>query len=681
MCGIVGFFSRSGQPAIDADRLKYMRDTMTHRGPDDAGLKMFDEGRAGFAHRRLSIIDLSSAAHEPMQYLGGRYWLTYNGEVYNFLELRSQLEGKGYSFCSASDAEVILAAYAEWGPECVNHFNGMWAFAIWDNEEKELFCSRDRFGIKPFYFYDDGDMFIFASETRAILASGHIDVKPCEKSMATYLKTGVVDGLDETFFDGIFRLKPAHWLVLSEKETKLKQYWQINVSPRDSKISQQDFGEIREIFEDTVRLRLISDVPLGVCLSGGLDSSSIFAVASRVSGRQLKTFSSFFTEDETYDERPFFNIIANKYRADKYTVQPDGSNLMQILPKIIWHLEEPPFAPGVFPQWHVMEMASPLVHVLLDGQGGDELLAGYMHYYRYLLLDMFGSSNLAGYWRERKEALKCGISIPRTGAIIEYIIPGEIGNIWNKIRSMPGPIPRKIRHEWSRVRSVLNTCLRRSRGNGNISEQELSVYNKWDIANGERLSRVMPEIPQINWPYFGDSRSWLNERLYQDITYAMLPALLKYEDKIGMAFSIEARVPFLDYRLVEKVFSLPPFAKIFNGWTKYVFRRAMNGILPREIQWRRDKKGFPTPFKEWFKSSLFPHVESYILEAKLVSDGYLDKKKIEHFLQGHCNGVYDLSRHIWLWLSLSFWYEIHNKLADRSLGAEPVKRILRIRET
>lgn len=634
MCGIVGFISRLGRKTLDVKRLSVMRDTMIHRGPDDAGVRLFEDGKVGLAHRRLSIIDLSSAGREPMSSRDGRYWLIFNGEIYNFRDLRSKLISKGYDFYSSCDAEVILAAYAAWGTECVKRFNGMWAFAIWDTKEKTLFCSRDRFGIKPFYYYDDGDLFIFASEIRAILASGCTSQEPFLESVAAYLGSEIVDGLETTFFEEIFRLKPAHSLLISENGTKIWRYWNLEVAPRDSNMSPTDVARVAESFEEAVRSHMVSDVPLGVSLSGGLDSSSIFAVASRIKKDRFSVFSCYFEDGDRYDETYYFNKVADEYGAVKYSVLPDKNQLLDILPKIIWHLEEPPLSYGVYPRWHIIELASNHVKVQLVGQGGDEIFAGYDDYYWLFLRDCLAQRSSLRFYREFLSIFGRNFSLVSLS------------------------IFRRIQHflSYQGFHRMI----------GKAGHYPLSALSP----AGERLAGIRSE--QGDWA--GSIRrgdSWLNERLYYDTTYGLLPTLLKYDDKIGMAFSVECRVPFLDHRLAELVFSLSPFVKIRNGWTKYILRQAMNRILPREVQWRPDKMALTMPFSEWLRGPLLSAAEERILEGELPHNGYLNRNKLEVLLKGHRKRQYDLSTLIWKWLCLSIWFELHTQLADSSLAARP----------
>jgi len=633
MCGIVGFISRRGGKTLDIERLSEMRDTMFHRGPDDAGVRFFEGGKVGLAHRRLSIIDPSSAGHQPMSYLDGRYWLTFNGEIYNFRNLRSELTSKGHIFRSSCDAEVILAAYAEWGTQCVERFNGMWAFAVWDSKEKTLFCSRDRFGIKPFYYYDDGDMFIFASEIRAILASGITSPEPFLESVTAYLGPGIVDGLETTFFEGISRLKPAHSLMISEKGRKIWRYWNLEVAGRDSSTSKADGARVAESFEQAVCSHLVSDAPLGVSLSGGLDSSSIFAIASRLRNDRLPAFSCYFEDGGRYDERYYIDKVADDYGAAKYSVVPDKNRFLDILPKIIWHLEEPPLAYGVYPRWHIMELAGNHVKVLLVGQGADEIFAGYDYYHWFFLQDHL-ARNKSHLYGDFLSGLGRNISLTSLTA-------------FSKIQKLLGYMG------FHRTKHKADTF------------SPSTLYPA-----GERLAGTRSD--QRGWT--GPVRrgnSLLNERLYYDTTYGLLPTLLKYDDKIGMAFSVESRVPFLDHRLVELAFSLSPFVKIRNGWNKYILREAMNGIIPREVQWRREKVPFTMPFNEWLQGTLLSEVEERILEGGLSSNGYMNGNKLKLLFNGHRKRQYDISIIIWKWLCLSIWFELHTQLPDQSFAAKP----------
>lgn len=626
MCGIVGYLSRSGNTSLGHARLAFMRDTMLHRGPDGYGIELFEAGRVGLAHRRLAIIDLSSAGHEPMSFHNQRFWLTFNGEIYNAEALREDLITQGCRFRSACDAEVLLASYATWGKDCVQRFHGMWAFAIWDAQEKILFCSRDRFGIKPFYYYDNGDLFAFASEIRAILASGSIPIEPHCDALIYYLEAGLIDGLEDTFFQSIKRLQPGYCLRISEHGSQSWRYWDLLTTPiSDEDSTPHIIEKVRSTFQAVVRSHLVSDVPLGVSLSGGLDSSSIFGIASQLKPGPICTFTSYYEEPGPFDERLYSDQMTALYPAHEYQVYPKREQLFQILPRIIWHLEEPPLAHGVYPRWHIAELASHHIKVLLVGQGGDELLAGYSHYVIDLFMDYLSQGQVLRTCR-------------------------ELAATWNH---QGVKIPVEL------LKTSLKEFLPRQRWR-KLVRPSTSVL-------GPLLKNLDLSFPQKHYPKSGQSR--LNEHLYYDLVHGTLPTLLKYEDKIDMAFSIEGRVPFLDHRFAELCFSLGSTAKIRDGWGKAILRDAMAQLLPSEVCWRREKIGFPTPFNIWFRGSLFRDAKERIMESNLHRDGYLDRRQVERVLKEHSNEKRNHSQSIWKWLCLAIWFEGSSHLSDRSYAA------------
>ena len=631
MCAIVGFMSYTGRKAINHDRLLQMRDSMMHRGPDGAGIRMFDHGCVGLAHRRLSILDLSTAGNQPMSWANERYWLTYNGEIYNSPELRSELSAAGARFLSNCDSEVILAAYAAWGSDCVNRFKGMWAFAIWDDHEKTLFCSRDRFGIKPFYYIDDGEHFVFASEIRAILASGIVDTEPNSSSVAAYLGLGIVDGRKETFYSGIKRLMPAHSLQIHDGRKQLWRYWDIAVAGLDTECAAADIGRIRDAVKEAVRSHLLSDAPLGYSLSGGLDSGAIVSLASKLRQGNNIVFTAWFYEGSQYDERRYADMIAESCATDAFTIEPDNDALWELLPKILWHLEEPPMAHGVYARWHVAQLASQYVKVLMVGQGADEIFAGYPAYYEHYLHDYQVRYGKLAFYRE----------------------------LWASLGSNSA---RCSSSRLQRMRQLLKQIHQHRKPAGPTPPPAIT-------AAGERIREELPSTAPTTGKGPITSTSQLKSRLYRDVTSGLLSTLLKYDDKIGMAFSVECRVPFLDYRLVELAFSLSPFEKMCQGWTKKIFRDAMTGIVPPAIQWRADKMPYPMPANRWFRSEMLDQAEERILYGAATARGYLDRTRLEELFTGYRAKRFDITHAIWHWLCLSMWLEISEKLPDRSLAA------------
>lgn len=529
MCGIIAIFDKKTK--IIKNEVEKLRDLMVHRGPDDAGI--FVKHSLALAHRRLSILDLSPAGHQPMG-LNGNY-IVFNGEIYNYIELAKEnnisLED------NHSDTFVLLSILNKFGPDILNKLNGMWGFVYYDSKKEELLISRDRFGKKPLYYYEDGNVFIVSSEIKPILYSKYYKKEINKEAVDEYLRSGLVDGLEETFFKGIKRFPASHFAIYSLREKKfktIKRYYSIEESIYEvSNDERENIQQFKELFFDAVKIRLRSDVEVGTCLSGGLDSSSIYCVASEISNKPIQSFSSRFKE-KGYDEGYFINQVIKKYPGKNHFVFPEYANFESKLRKIIYYLEEPSKAMGVYPQWHVMELASKHLKVLLDGQGGDEILAGYDPYYASFLADI---KNPIKFFSE----------------VLEIIDKKSIGILKSLMKGVLG---------------------RYLKGKKNFQS------------------------------------SYLATKLLYDIYRDMLPALVKYEDKIGMAFSIETRMPFLDYRIVNFVFSLENKYKIRNGWNKWILRKAMKNILPDEVIYRKDKKGFPTPFNKILEQN--KHLEKYI---------------------------------------------------------------------
>jgi len=535
MCGIVGIYSKKSQ--INKSEFIKLRDLMVHRGPDDAGIYMNHENNFALGHRRLSILDLSEHGHQPMVSKNNNV-LCFNGEIYNYIELaNSELN---YNLKdNHSDTNVLLRLLEKDGVNCINRLNGMWGFIYFDTNKNELIISRDRFGKKPVYYYENDEVLMVASELKPIIESEYYRKKINQKSVDEYIKTGLVDGLEDTFFEGIKRFPSASYGIYSLNENKFKvieKFYTIEESIyKVSDNEEENIEKFKELFIDAVKIRMRSDVEVGTCLSGGLDSSSIYCVASEISKTPLQSFSSRFKE-EGYDEGYFIDKVVEKYPGKNHFTFPEYKNFEEKLRKIIYYLEEPSKAMGVYPQWHVMELASKHLKVLLDGQGGDEVLAGYDSYYGPYLADVMTKNPL----------------------------------------------------------SFLSAVL--------------DIKDKKDLKLLSTMPRATARVLLKDNKKFNNS--FLSERLIRDVYKNMLPALVKYEDKIGMAFSIEARMPFLDYRLVNFAFSLDEKYKIKKGWNKSILRDSMKDFLPVEITYRKDKKGFPTPFNKILEKN--KHLEKYI---------------------------------------------------------------------
>jgi asparagine synthase (glutamine-hydrolysing) len=669
MCGIVGIFSSDFQE-VTPELLERMTKTIRHRGPDDVGYVLVNtftgrcEPRSGddtiaeltgtikplsapteftfdtvLCHRRLSIIDLSAAGHQPMSNEEGTVWIVHNGEVYNHAELREELKSRGHRFRSRTDTEVILHSYEEWGRECLCRFNGMWAFAIWDSRERKLFCSRDRFGIKPFYYYFDGKRLLIASEIKSLLEANFVARKPNDQTIFDYLVYGLEDCTEDTFFGGIRQLRGGHYLEFHPRENgfEIKRYYDVPLRHKLKGLSDDEYARrFRELLEDSIRLRLISDVPLGTCLSGGLDSSSIVCVIDKLmreKGLKLpgashgqRTFSARFNE-EAYDEGPFIDDVVKKTGVDAYYTRATGEGLWTTLPDLIWQQEEPFTLPYVYPQFAVYEFAKQSgVKVALDGQGADELLAGYGIYFAAL----FSYFMRTFQWKElvterlyhsRRRAKAAGHDL----LIAAYHL-----------------LPRDVRL-WGRrvMKADGKPCLNKEFSTG---------FTGYHFR--ESLSRVRS--------------NFFDEYLYERFANSILPGLLRDQDKNSMAHSIESRVPFLDYRLVEFVFSSPWEQKIHRATRKFILRSAMKEILPESVANRNAKMGFSAPVDLWFRTPLGDKVSEILNSQSFRERSFFDAREVQQEFKAHLNGQKNIGNIILRWLNLELWLRM---FIDRPVAA------------
>ncbi len=647
MCGIAGILRRDGGSA-SRERLEWMNQVQAHRGPD--GHDVFADGPVGLAHRRLAIIDLTPSGLQPMT-IEGRT-LVYNGEIYNFRELRTELEGLSHRFIGDSDTEVLLRAYLQWGKACVTRFNGMFAFALWDAGKSELFCARDRLGIKPFFYVEDGEGFEFASEIKTLLHKPERR-KPRLRTLVRFLGEGLTDDEWETFFQDVKLLPPAHTLTVTQGRSVLERYWKIRpevttekllaeaaLEPRvfpsvlEREADPNYFPDVpgleeaaqafRALLQDAVRLRLRSDVPVGTCLSGGLDSSSVVACASSLSDRPVETFSSIYPH-RGYDEKRFIDDVVAAFGTVPNPVEPSGEDLPDLFDRLVWHQDEPTGGPGLYSQWRVMETAKTKVTVLLDGQGGDELLAGYHHYFREYLSELAKERQTKGQTFDRVMA---------EAKIIDEVTGHDHTSLAERaIRRAKRP---KILKLFQRERP------------GKVKTP--AILHR-DLARAvSKTDATRMDIDRI----FSNS---LSQKLYDDLTRFSIPALLRYEDRSSMAFSLEARVPFLDYRLVEFCFSLPIEFKIAPPLTKLVLRKAMNGRLPSSVTQRSDKLGYPTPFGGWLREGLRDWVEDFFAGQDFRDSCVLDGPACREIWRSHLSGE-DRSWEMWRILHTHRWSQL-----------------------
>jgi asparagine synthase (glutamine-hydrolysing) len=615
MCGIVGWINFNGED-IDRHTLIRMRDILVHRGPDHGGI--FIDGPIGLAHRRLSIIDLSPAAHQPMSNEDETIWIITNGEVYNYVELTEELLKKGHVFKSKSDAEVIVHGYEEKGINYLHYLNGMFAFALYDRNSNTVFLVRDRVGVKPLYYYVNKNRFLFASEIKALLMHDEIEAETNYEAVHDYLSFEYT--LDDgTLFKNIKKLLPGHYIKIGIKGYETKLYWDIDLGTISEKTECESVEQLRKLIFDSVALRLRSDVPVGCYLSGGLDSSLVSAVASQLNKTTLSSFTGRFLEQGNCDEGKYAQIQAYSSQLDYNEIIPDGAKLPDVLPKIIWHLDEPVVGPGIFPQYEVAKLAAKKVKVILGGQGGDELFAGYHRYVRCLLeqtiVDNYRIKNFNSF-RPIKNIL-CKLS------------PREITIFFGSrfLEDLPS-------RYWLLVRQL----------NRNYS------YFSPDFINSEKTA-MQREKFQALFNSTNSSLDSLNQLLYFDVKN-YLPALLQVEDRINMALSIEARLPLLDYRIVEAVFRISGDQKIgVNFERKHLLKKVAKGIVSETILNRRDKMGFNTPFSSWIDGKLKDYIYDHLTSECFFSLGLIGRRNTEKIL----NRSKQNSELIWNLLNLSIW--------------------------
>jgi asparagine synthase (glutamine-hydrolysing) len=552
MCGIAGIINTKNLKVND-NIISTVTDAAAHRGPDGRGV--FIDNNVAIGHRRLSIIDLSNHANQPMQY-GDDLFIVFNGEIYNYIEIKNELIKEGFYFSTKSDTEVILAAYKYWGKDCLNKFNGMWAFAIYDKAKQEVFCARDRFGVKPFYYATINNQFVFASEIKQLLVLMP-NRKVNQQILADYLVTGFEEHKNTTFFESILKLPAAHFLLfdLKSNQYEIKKYYTIKTDSTISTLGIEDAVELyHNTFEDAVKLRMRSDVKVGTCLSGGVDSSVIAYYASKIyTGSNKFTAIHASSIDNNNDELPYAKTVSNSLNLDLQITKPTEASFIEVLNNLVTTQEEPFGSPSIAMQYFVMRMAKETgTTVLLDGQGGDETLLGYERYY---------------------PALIKSLPLVKKIAALKEISENSKLNL---------------------LQSVLYTMyFSNSSIRINQLKRKAAFYHK-------SFTSYVDYSPIIQ---LADSYNNIEQLQKLEIETTQLSHLLKYEDKNSMAHGIETRLPFLDYRCVETALSINIQHKINKGWTKYCLRKMADKKLPDSIIWRKNKIGFEAPTNVWLKNN------------------------------------------------------------------------------
>ncbi|HEX5885980.1 MAG TPA: asparagine synthase (glutamine-hydrolyzing) [Pyrinomonadaceae bacterium] len=621
MCGINGIaFSSRSRRRVDPSVLKSMRDVITHRGPDDEGI--FIEDGIGLGHRRLSIVDVASG-HQPMTNEDGSLHIIYNGEIYNHADFRELLEARGHVYQTHCDTETILHLYEEYGDTCVEHLRGMFAFAIWDRRKRELFIARDRLGVKPLYYVhtDNGSLY-FASEIKALLEARAVKPELNFAAFSDYLANHATSG-EDTLFVNVKRLMPGHTLTWRDGEIKIKKYWDVSFAKAaQNGHSDRDYiAEWSDLFRQSVKLRLMADVPLGMFLSGGIDSSAIAAVMSTLVDEPIKTFSVAFAEREA-NELEYARLVSRAFKTDHHEVVITAEQFFHALPELIWHEDEPLAHPSSVALYFVSELASRHVKVVLTGEGSDELMAGYARYRKTIL-------NLA------------------LGERYHRMVPSSIRHlVRDQIAGMTGS-------------KLQRTFLNLSPDIESIYFDNFAVFTR---SNQDQL--LTPEtIDRMGGidPYAGvrralsetDANSLLDRLLYADIkTY--LHELLMKQDQMSMAASVESRVPFLDHKLVEFTSALPERLKLNRWTTKYVLRQSMKGVLPEQIL-TRPKMGFPVPIGAWFSGAYAHVLEEYVLGSRAMDRGIFNPEFVRTLVSQHQCGEANHSERLWSLVNLEIW--------------------------
>jgi len=626
MCGICGVFFSDRNWRVPANVLADMNRRLVHRGPDDEGF--FVEENVGLAMRRLSIIDVKTG-HQPISNETQDVWIVYNGEIYNHAELRTDLEAKGHRYSTHSDTETIVHLYEEYGRDCVKHLRGMFAFAIWDRRSRALFAARDRLGIKPFYYRWDGKAFLFGSEIKAILAYPGISAEFNRGTLAEHLAFGYISG-PETMFSSIRKLMPGHTLEISERgELRIERYWDLTTQVDSEPRSREYYVETyRELLEAAVQSHLMSDVPLGVFLSGGLDSSAVAALTKKLSGDRIQTFSVGYGEEE-FSELRYAREVAEHIRSDHHEVRLQREDFFSSLPRLIWHEDEPIVWPSSVSLYWVARLARESVTVVLTGEGSDETLAGYTRYAWTLLNSRMDASYRAVTTAGMRHGLRKLIEISPLGASVHRKLGHTFlmrdGNSWpsfyydNFFSAFAA----------SELGPLLTADALAAAGDAYSASMEA-----WERSRGDRLHRM----------------------LYADINTYLIELLMK-QDQMSMAASVESRVPFLDHKLVEFTATIPAQYSMAGLAGKFILKHATEDLLPRQIIYRK-KMGFPTPWDYWLAGPVLDELEGMLTEPRSAQRGIFRPEAVKRIFTEHRSKARDHGNRIWRLLNLEVWQRV-----------------------
>lgn len=625
MCGITGkiFFNTN---AVSEQEIESMNKAILHRGPDDGGVYISPDKKVGLGHRRLSIIDLSPLGHQPMRYMD-RYEIIFNGEIYNFQEKRDLLEKEGYTFKSHSDTEIIMALYDKFGKKCLEHMRGMFAFAIYDEQEKTVFCARDRVGKKPFKYYLDDQVFMFASELKAILTQKEYKKEVDYVAIHHYLTLQYCPA-PLTGFKDLKKLEPAHYLFIDLKTKKVEKerYWKLDYSQKLDLSEDEWKKRIMEKLEESVRLRMIADVPLGAFLSGGIDSSAIVGLMSRLSNKPVKTFSIGFAE-EKYNELKYARIIADKFKTDhkEFIVKPDA---IKLLPMLVKQYEEPYADSSALPTYYVCKMTRDFVTVALNGDGGDENFGGYGRY----------SVQKFGLWYDKIMPLHKYFVLPLSKFMASHIK----NTVFDRAYRFAKTLSDNYAHRY-----VNYICYFTNPMKAEIYTNEF----KEKMRDIDSFNIVASKFSEAN------AKNKMDQTLYADFSTYLPDDLMAKVDIDSMAVALEGRSPFLDHELLELTAKIPFDLKIKGrNNKKYILKEALRGLVPDEVMFR-PKMGFGIPIDIWLRGELKNYAYNILLSEKAIKRGIFKKEAVKQLLDTHTQTKISFAYHIWALITLELWFQ------------------------
>ena len=621
MCGIVGRFNFRSGARVELQLLKKMSDLLAHRGPDGEGT--YIAGPVGFGHRRLAVIDLTSAAHQPMVSENGESCITYNGEIYNYQELKKNLQSYGYRFQSQSDTEVVLASYLHYGVKCLDHLRGMFAFAIWDAREKTLFIARDRIGKKPLYYWEDQDGLAFSSEPKAFLADPTFKAEANVEAISHYLTLQYIPDPYSAFM-GIAKLPPAHYMIVQDGKIKVEQYWRLSYENSFVGTIEEAEQQLLEKLTEAVKIRLVSDVPLGAFLSGGIDSSVVVSLMFQLGVSPLKTFSIGFEQAE-YNELSYARLVANRFETDhhEFMVNPKAT---ENFPKLVWHYNEPFGDSSGIPSFYLAELTRQHVTVALNGDGGDENLAGYDRYF---------ANVIGNYCDHLPSILRRGLSL------IGYFLPEP-----REAKALPGRVKKFLsvlgeapENRYARWLSQFSSSLK----------QRVCTRDFLREAGEKKSEQIISDFYDNS-----DAIDFIDAMLNVDVKTYLPGDLLVKVDRATMAYGLEARSPFLDQNIMEFCASLPSHMKLRNCVKKLVLKNISRQMLPEEII-RRPKMGFGVPIDHWLRNELREMAYDTLLSTRAIHRGYFVEKEVRRLLDDHVNGKCAWHFQLWNLLMLELW--------------------------